>query len=183
MTGDLAHLVCYEGSPEKRDKERARKRKKYAADPELRQRKIAAAKARYRKQRQHGWAGDGGPPPKTHLVRGRNKPRPWVMPDGRIITVVSAGEAADTCGVSKRTFVNYETRGVIPANRLMDERGRRWYPESFVSWLAVLLKNQSERREPLWRLRRRVERAWLDVRAHIPRLQEREHGKKDTHPC
>jgi len=171
---DFTKLQCYGGSPEKRDKERERKRRRYAEDPELRRRKIDSAKSRYQKQKHIGWAGDAGPPPKKvgRRIGGRNKSRPWILPNGRVINLVGVGEAADICCVSKRTLINYETKGVIPCNRLKDERGRRWYPKVFAEWLSSLLKDQSETREPLWRLRRRVETAWREVQQTMPVLEE-----------
>jgi hypothetical protein len=172
MSGDdFAQFIAYGGSVEKRDKERKRKRDRYAEDPAYRMRKIEEAKRRYAERTAQT--------PKKRGKRGRNKPRPWVMPDGRIITLISVGAAADLCKLSKRTLINYETGGIIPTNRLIDQRGRRWYPKQFAEWLSELLSSQSEKREPLRTLKRRVERAWQQAQATMPVLKEQPDDDED----
>lgn len=165
--GDFAEFIAYGGDPEKRDKERKRKRDRYANDPELRAKKIAAAKARYEKRKKRI---------KTlRKARGRNKPRPYMMPDGRMTILLSLGAAADECGVAKKTLISYEEREIIPINRLIDDNHRRWYPREFVAFLKPLLEGQSSRRDPLWKLKSRVEHAWDEAQdGKIPILKESE---------
>lgn len=162
---DFAKLVHYGGSPEKRDKERKRKRDRYAEDEEYRQRKIEAAKRRYHAKKKT----------KTKTKpsgRGFNKPKPWMLADGTLTTLVSSGEAASICNLSSRTLAIYEKKGIIPINRILDDCGRRWYPKPFVIWLSELLGQQTNKREPHWKLKRRVERAWQDARAQLPVVLE-----------
>jgi len=92
-------------------------------------------------------------------TRGHNKPRDFVI-DGATVTLVGLGQACDQLGVSKKALRRYETEDVVPTNHLFDEQGRRWYHPKFIEFLAPLLVEQAKKREPLWKLRTRVEQAW-----------------------
>jgi hypothetical protein len=178
---EWSQFIAYGGSPEKRDKERKRKRDKYANDPEHREKKKAEARARYAAKRRDRIQ-------KLRRARGRNKPKPYILPNGKTTLLIGLGATADACGISKKTLVAYEERGVIPINRLIDVNSRRWYPKEFVAFLKPLLENQSSQREPLWRLKRRVERAWQEAEGTIPILKEkndaRDEGQEgDDHQC
>lgn len=159
---EWANFVTYGGSPERRDKSRKRKKKRYAEDDDYRQRQIDAAKARYQRTK---------PKPRGRKPRGPNKPKPHFLADGRLISLLSAGAAAEAVGISKRTLISYEDKEVIPLNRLMDAQGRRWYPDEFIEFLKPLLAHQSDLREPLWRLKKRVQLAW-QATTSIPVLTE-----------
>lgn len=159
---EWANFIAYGGSPEERDKARKRKKKRYEENDDYRQRQIDNAKARYQRTK---------PKPVGRKPRGPNKPKPHFLPDGRLISLLSAGAAAKAIGISKRTLISYEEKEVIPTNRLMDDRGRRWYPDEFIEFLKPILEHQSDLREPLWRLKQRVQLAWQDAH-NIPVLTE-----------
>jgi len=91
--------------------------------------------------------------------RGRNKPRVFLVGDDEV-TLVGLGCVCDAVGISKKAFRGYEEVGAVPINRVIDEKGRRWYHPKFVEFLVPLLEGQSERRDPLWKLKARVEQAW-----------------------
>ena len=172
---DWANFIAYGGSPEKRDKERKRKRDRYAADAEFREKKKADAKAQYEKRKKRMKRLR-----KAVKRRGRNKPRPYALPDGRMTMLLSLGDAADECGVSKKTLITYDTQEIIPTNRLIDTRHRRWYPREFIAFLKPLLEGQSSRRDPLWRLKQRVEQAWDEAQdGEIPILKESHRASQD----
>jgi hypothetical protein len=160
---EFAQFISYGGSPKRREQQLRRKKKRYHEDDEHREKKKAASRARYTPVAK-----------RVKRRRGRNKPRPWTLPDGRIILLIGLGQAADALSVSKQTLRGYEDREVIPVNRLVDSRGRRWYSQEFIEFLAPLLKDQSKLREPLWCLRSRVEQAWTKAleAGGIPLLQE-----------
>ena len=153
-------LVSYGGDAGRRERILKQKRERYQRDLAHRAAKQAEAKARYKPVRTP-----------SGRKRGRNKDRVTYV-EGKAIILVGLGSLADLCGVSKTAINRYEKRGVIPLNRLVDSSGRRWYPKPFAEWLAVQLKNQSKKREPLWRLKGRVEQAWQEARATIPVLEE-----------
>jgi hypothetical protein len=118
-----------------------------------------------------------GPPPssKRRSKRGRpkgpSKPRVVQMGD-RDVTMVNLSDAANRVGVSRRTFWNYDEHGVIPENKLVDEKGRRWYPLEFIEFLVPLLEDQGTKREPRWSVKRRVEQAWQEACSRIPKVEE-----------
>lgn len=159
MSDEFAEFVVPEALKRRRERQRERARERYHTDADYRARKRSATRARYipvdkkktKKRRVR------------RKARGRNKPRPYTLPDGRVILLVGLGQAADTIGLTKKTLRGYEEKGVIPINRRLDSRGRRWYPQEFVDWLAPMFVEQSKRREPLWSLRQRVERSWMDI--------------------
>ena len=138
---------------EKRERDRERKNKRYAEDEEFREQKKALARARYTPVPEDA---------RSTRTRGRNKPRTLPI-DGNLYVCIGLGEAADLLGVHKTTLRGYDDRGVIPQNRLVDSRGRRWYPKVFVELLAPIFQRQSEERRPLWCLRREVQRAWAQA--------------------
>jgi hypothetical protein len=128
-----------------------RKRKRYRNDQAHREVVKGRARSRYEPKKAP-----------VRKPRGRNKPR--VIPVGDAFVVfVGLGQLADACGLSKQVIRRYEERGVIPINRLTDERGRRWYPMQFVEFLAPLLQGQTKRKELLRSLRSRVEQAWTEA--------------------
>jgi hypothetical protein len=133
------------------------RRTKYATDAERREAQRKAAKERY--------------VPKGPNRRGPNKPKTIIVGDVTA-TVIGLGEAARRLGMTKGTLRGYDDRGVIPANSHVDSEGRRWYPEAYVDFLAPLLADQGRRREPLWRLKARVEDAWKAAAPTIPRLPQ-----------
>lgn len=96
-------------------------------------------------------------------TRGCNKPREFVI-DGEPMKLIGLGQACSQLGVSKKTLRRYEDEEVIPLNHHFDDQGRRWYGPKFVAFLAPLLRGQAKKREPLWRLRTRVEQAWREAR-------------------
>ncbi len=135
----------------RREGQRAQKKDRYANDPTFRARAKAQARDRYQPKTA----------PSTNR-RGCNKPR--VLPiDDVLVVCISLGHAAELLGVHKTTLRGYEDRGVVPANRLLDSRGRRWYPLAFIELLVPIFKNQSDRRDPLWSLAKRVEHAWREA--------------------
>lgn len=169
---EWANFIAYGGSPEKRDKERKRKRDRYANDEDHREKVKAKAKARYGAKRKNQIK-------RLRKARGRNKPKAWMCPKGKHILLMGLGATADACNLSKKTFLSYEEREVIPINRVIDEQGRRWYPREFVEFLKPLLEKQSIRREPLWKLTRRVEQAWNKEKLSIPLIKEKTHAHQD----
>lgn len=165
--GDWAQFISYD-SAEERQRALARKRRRYRTDDAYRKAKQAASRARYKPKGR-----------KKRSGRGRNKPRPYPY-QGRVILLVGLGQFSDETGVSKATLRRYEDKGIIPINRIIDERGRRWYPKEFVNWLAPLLIGQSQKREPHWSLKARVEREWGKALAEgMPVLKEEQDGRDD----
>lgn len=79
--------------------------------------------------------------------------------------MISFGQACESLGLSKKTFRRYEDTSTVPNNRLVDHHGRRWYLPEFVEFLKPLLVDQSDRREPLWSIKARVEQAWQSALA------------------
>lgn len=160
---EFVSLVSYGGNAELRERILKQKRERYAKDQKHREAKQKAAKGRYKPVKKP-----------SARKRGRNKDKVHLLPDGRLIVLVGLGSLADLCGVSKQAICRYEKRRTIPINRIVDAAGRRWYPKPFAEWLAPLLQRQSAKREPLWRLKRRVEQAWQEARGQIPLLEETE---------
>lgn len=162
MSG-IVSLISYGGDAARRERILKQKRDRYKNDAKHRAAKLAAAKRRKKSHKP------------SCRRRGRNKPKVYTFPNGQLILLLGLGQAADICGVSKSTLRRYEAEGVIPLNRLVDRRGRRWYPKPFILWLSFLLQDQSRRREPLWCLKRRVEQAWAKAQETIPVLEESDH--------
>jgi len=158
---EFVSFVSYSGDAERRERVLRQKRLRYRNDLAHRSAKQEAAKARYKPVQKP-----------VERKRGRNKPRVHALPSGRLVLLLGLGELADLCGLSKQVICRYEKAGVIPLNRIVDGAGRRWYPKPFAEWLASLLQNQSRLREPLWRLKRRVEQAWSKAGENIPVLKE-----------
>jgi len=136
---------------EKAERQRMQKKRRYRDDAEFAERVRGAARSRYVPKESP-----------SERKRGRNKSRAQPIGD-QLVVCLGLGEAADRLGIHKTTLNRYEDRGVIPLNRLIDSRQRRWYPEAFVEFLAPIFKRQSDLREPLWRLRLEVERAWKEA--------------------
>jgi len=88
------------------------------------------------------------------------------------MTLIGLGQACEQLGVSKKALRRYENEGIVPVNHHFDDKGRRWYHPHFVDFLAPLLSEQAKKREPLWRLKTRVEQAWQEAQAtgQIPLL-------------
>lgn len=177
MSGDWAQFVSY-GGPVRREGILADKKRRYQEDPAYRE----AIKARAR--------ADYDPKPKRERrPRGPNKPRLFPLPGGGFTYLIGLGQLADKCGLSKQVLRRYEKDGVIPTNRLVDRGGRRWYSREFVEFLVPLLREQSNRREPLLVLASQVEQAWSKVSetGTIPILGEygdgdgEEEGKRRVH--
>ena len=167
MSGDWAQFVSYD-SAEARQRALARKRKRYQTDEKHRKAKQASSRARYKPK-----AG------KKRSGRGRNKPRPYPH-EGRVILLVGLGHFSDASGISKATLRRYEDKGIIPLNRIIDERGRRWYPKEFVRLVAPLLLGQAQKRAPHWKLKARVEQAWAKALAEgMPVLKETRDDRDD----
>lgn len=146
-------IVDEEAIEARRRRQREQKRRRYRDDEDYRERVKARARARYApksgvaKKRPRGW----------------NKPRAIPI-NGRLVRCLSLGHAASILGVARSALRRYDQRRVIPPNRLVDSRGRRWYPEAFVMAIAPIFREQRRLREPLWRLRERVERVWRAAR-------------------
>jgi len=169
--GDRAQFIGY-GGPERREEILAAKKKRYREDEDYRRAILARSRASYR-------AKPGGRP-----RRGRNRPKPYMWPDGQLTVLIGLGQLADMCGVTKQAIRRYEARGVIPVNHLVDRRRRRWYPLEFANFLAPLLQQQAKRRSPLRCLALRVEQAWQQAVAEgtgrvLPR--EQENGSEEGH--
>lgn len=166
---ERAQFISY-GGPERREEILAAKRKRYREDEAYRKAIRDRSRASYQ-------AKSSGRRPR----RGRNRPKPYMWPDGKLTVLIGLGQLADMCGVTKQAIKRYEERGVIPINRLIDHRKRRWYPLEFASFLVPFFQDQAKRRIPLLRLSLRVEQAWQQAlnegTVHIlPR--EREYGKR-----
>ena len=163
MTGERAQFISY-GGPEKREKILAERQRRYQRDADYREAVKQRAKAGYKPKK-----GERRP-------RGRNKPKPYLLPDGTLTVLIGLGQLADECGVSKQAIRRYEDRGAIPRNFMRDHRNRRWYLRDFADFLVPLLQGQSRRKEPLRSLAVRVEQAWQTaVRAGIVHILPREH--------
>lgn len=148
MTGERASFISY-GGPERRERVLAERQKRYQEDPDYRKAVKARAKASYTPK---------GTP--KYKPRGRNRPKPYLLPGGRLTVLIGLGQLADECGVGKQAIRRYEDRGVIPRNFVRDHRGRRWYLRDFADFLVPLLRGQARRKEPLRSLSARVEQAW-----------------------
>jgi len=145
---EWAQFVSY-GGAERREKILAEKRRRYQEDEEHRRAVQERARA--------GYTPKARP---SARKRGPNKPKPYVLPNGRLTVLIGLGQLAAECGVTKQAIRRYEEHGVIPRNHMVDDRNRRWYPRDFAAFLVPLLREQAKLREPLRCLAARVERAW-----------------------
>jgi hypothetical protein len=124
------------------------RRKRYQEDPDFRAAQLERVRARRAEKKSE---------PKK---RSPNLQRVFTV-DGFPVLMVGLGEAALLTGFSKKGFRVLDDTGTIPRNRVVDHLGRRWYPKDFVEWLVPFLADQGRRREPRWKLKERVERAWI----------------------
>lgn len=137
-----------------------RRRQKYALDEEARRRQLAHNAAWREKQKKLRSRKRSAPNPKVVLVAGRE------------VECWSIGRAADYLGVSKQTITNLEEVGTIPLNHIC-EKGRRWWPASFIQWLAPFFSARFPAEGPgisAQEFHRRVWTGWAEeqVRGEIP---------------
>lgn len=122
------------------------RRERYASDPAYRE----AIKDSVRRRRAQSPASD--------RKRSFNRDR-IIMVDGKPVTLWSIGRSAHHIGVKRQTLEKWDREAVIPKNRCTDEMGRRWFPSSFIDFIA----EQYQARLPNERLitwASRVEDAW-----------------------
>jgi hypothetical protein len=122
----------------------AERRKRYRDDPAYREAVVARVKARYES--------------KGFAPRGCNKPRTITTLDGRLVIVIGLGAVSGLLGVSKKAVRRYMAEGIIEPV-VIDDLGRKWFSKADAEVVAALVSGQSKRREPIWRLKRRVEQA------------------------
>lgn len=169
MSGEeRAQFISY-GGPRRREEILASKRRRYQEDEVYRRAIRDRARANYQAK------------PGARPRRGRNRPKPFMRPDGKLTVLIGLGQLADMCGVTKQAIRRYEQRGVIPINRIVDHRGRRWYLLEFANFLAPLLQQQAKQRSPLRCLAERVEQAWqraIEEGTGYVLPKEQEYGKE-----
>ena len=125
---------------ENRDKISARKRRRYAEDPKVREAARKKAMARYLQSK----AKNGG----ERKVRSRNHPRVVVV-DGETQLFHCVREFAERVGRNVQTITKWEAAEVIPAPPMVDKAGRRWYSEHHMDTIAkaVAKYDKSGRRD------------------------------------
>lgn len=123
-----------------RDRISERKRKRYASDPEVRERARKKAMARYIQNRPEGTG--------ERKVRRYNHPR-VVMVDGETQLFHCVREFADRAGRNVQTITKWESMEVIPPPPMVDKAGRRWYSEAHMDAIAraVTKYDKSGRRD------------------------------------
>lgn len=127
------------------EKALSKRRERYANDPEYREKIKDAVRKRREASKPSG------------QKRSFNRDKVVVI-NGVGVLLMSSGKAADAIGVSPRTLGLWEKKGVIPVNRAKDSLGRKWYPASFVGFLAEHAAHRKEHRCDEWS--RRVKEAW-----------------------
>ncbi len=114
----------WKNNPDKSEKIKDRRRKRYAEDPIHAERERERKRKAYaEKKRQEASPGPRLPKPKL------------IWHEERMVEVWSVGRVAAHLEVHKRTISSLEARRAIPTNRTVDSIGRRWWPAEFVEWL------------------------------------------------
>jgi len=157
---DMSRFVQFwQNNPDRRDEINRARREKYQRDAEHREKVKDAAKSRYTPT-----VGKGRP------KGAANRPRHAKIGD-QLVLVLGLGAAAERLGLTKATLRNYDDKGIIPRNRTVDGLNRRWFPEAFIEFLKPIFADQRRRKDPLWRLKVRVETAWREA-VGVPRFPE-----------
>lgn len=111
----------WQDNPDKAEEIRSRRREKYANNTKVRDKELERKRKDYLRS-------------KTSSTKRFPKPKLHWFKD-RLIELWSVGATAEFLGVHKRTLSGLELKGTIPKNRLVDDNGRRWWPETYVKWL------------------------------------------------
>jgi hypothetical protein len=113
---------------ENKDKILAKRRARYANDPEYREAIKERSRKRWREELRKGGRTKGKKPGKRYL-------RPKVVSiRGEDVLVYGIGEFADLIGYTVATLKNWERLGVLPPATAVDGHGRRWYSKAFIEW-------------------------------------------------
>lgn len=127
-----------------------KRQERYASDEKYRE----AVKERARLRRKNT--------PKSDRKRSFNKDR-VIYVDGSPVVLWSVGKAAAAIGVSKSTLASWERKSIIPINRMVDDIGRRWYPQEFVMFMAEAVNERENKKGRLDAWSRRVKSKWKSM--------------------
>ncbi|MGD9727490.1 MAG: hypothetical protein AB7V39_14035 [Nitrospiraceae bacterium] len=133
----------------------SQKRKRYANDPDY----AESIKESVRRQRQKRTPSDN--------KRSFNRDKVIVV-DGVTVSLVSSGKAARLIGISPKTLSHWEKKNFVPLNHTKDRLGRRWYPLSYVMFLANLASDRPSDRLDEWSIR--VKEAWMKLQLSDRRI-------------
>jgi hypothetical protein len=140
-------------------------KKRWRGDREAAERRLAKKRERYAKDPAYAKAIKDGvkrrraEKPKSDRKRAFNRDRVVVI-GGQPVVLWSIGKSADYIGVSKKTLEGWERQTHVPRNKITDEIGRRWYPKSYVIFIADLFKTKNPK-ERLAEWASRVKGAWV----------------------
>jgi translation initiation factor 2 beta subunit (eIF-2beta)/eIF-5 len=135
-----------------------RRRERYAENEEFRERQLQHTTEWRVKQR------------KSKKGSKKRTPKPKIFElGGHQIECWSAGRTAEFLDVDKKTVTNLEKSGTIPTNHVVADNRRRWWPASFVRWLAPYFE-QRKSEISAQEFHRRVWIGWSEeqVRGIIP---------------
>ena len=109
-----------------------RRRERYRASDEYRERQLQHTAEWRKKQRKKQKAVKNLPKPKLFNV------------NGHAVECWSAGRVAYFLDVDKKTITNLEERGSIPTNHLVAPNRHRWWPAEFIRWIKPYFEQKSE---------------------------------------
>lgn len=112
----------------------AKRRKKYANDPEYREAIKERSRRRWREELKKGGREKGKKPEKRYL-----RPKIVVI-RGHEVRVYGIGELADLIGYTVATLKNWEKLGVLPPATAVDGHGRRWFSVAFIQWFDSVIE-------------------------------------------
>lgn len=137
----------------------AKRRRRYADDPEYRERVRTRAVESFRRKRDEKLKAQGGVP-KPARSRGFNRPRVMEQ-DGKSILLHGVGIFADHVGVSVQSITSWEQEKIAPPPTVIDEMNRRWYSDAHINLIAhVVQKFRLEGGRRVADLKDRVWQAW-----------------------
>jgi hypothetical protein len=119
---------------ENKEKILAKRRKRYAEDPEYRESIKARSRKRWREELRKGGREKGKKPGKRYL-----RPKVVVI-RGIDVKVFGIGEFADLIGYTVATLKNWERLGILPQATAVDGHGRRWYSKAFIGWFDGVIE-------------------------------------------
>lgn len=138
---------------ENKDERNARRRERYADDPEYRAQVVERSREQRERKRKV---------PKVRLPRFQ-KPKREELPDGSVIHLYSVGAFAKLIGRSIQSISHWENKGLIPETPYRDSRGFRYFTRSM---MAVVIREIDGRRRLFPanpEMYSRIESAWREL--------------------
>lgn len=108
---------------------------RYKTDPEYRAKAIERAKLRYQQLKAQKPVVEKTVPKRVAAATRTLRPKA-VMVGGKVLMVRHMAELARLCKVSPETLKSWEERGIIPKATMLDDNGRRWYSNEYISVMA-----------------------------------------------